>query len=72
MDLFEPTIRCPLRAAVEFISLDWIYDIDASKDADGIEALSNDSEAPSDGRVALSVDWEAQIVLSIPTVIYQK
>jgi len=55
MDLFEPTIRCPLRA-VEFISLDWIYDIDASKDADGIEALSNDSEAPSDGRVALSVD----------------
>ena len=64
MDLFEPTIRCPLRAAVE-LSLDWIYDVlDASKDATVVEALSDDSEALSDGRVALSVDREAQTELS--------
>ena len=87
MDLFEPTILCPLRA-VE-LSLD---DVDACKDADDREVLSDDRELMSDDRVALSespssidsisdaivrtaslVTFELNpIMLSLPTVIYQE
>ena len=56
MDLFEPTIFCPLRA-VE-LSLDWMYDVDACKGADdrGIPVLSDDREVLSDARGVLSDD----------------
>lgn len=88
MDLFEPTILCPLRA-VE-LSLDLIHDVDACKDADDREALSDEREVLSNDREALSeshssIDSDAivrtasivtieliSIVLRIPTVIYQE
>lgn len=83
MDLFEPTILCPLRA-VE-LSLDLIYVVDACKDTDDWEALSDDREAlselpsPIDSisdaivRTASLLTSELNlIVLSIPTIIYQE
>jgi hypothetical protein len=54
MDLFEPTILCPLRA-VE-LSLDWIYDEDACKGADDRGVLSDDREVLSDAREVQSDD----------------
>jgi len=54
MDLFEPTILCPLRAVEQ--SLDWIYDVDAFKGADDRGILSDDREELSDDRGVLSDD----------------
>ena len=87
MDLFEPTILCPLRA-VE-LSLE---DVDACKGADDREVLSDDRGLMSDDRVALSESPSSidsisdaivrtaslltielnPIVLSLPTVINQE
>lgn len=57
MDLFDPTILCPLRA-VE-LSLDWIYDVDDCKDVDAVETLSDDRELLPDDRGASSDDRKA-------------
>ena len=54
MDLFEPTILCPLRA-VE-LSLDWIYDVDACKGADDRGLVSDDRGVLPDDRGVLSDD----------------
>ncbi len=56
MDLFEPTILCPLRAVEQ--SLDWIYDADAFKGADDRGVVSDDREELSDDRGVLSNDRE--------------
>ena len=54
MDLFEPTILCPLRAVEQ--SLDWIYDVDACKGADDKGLVSDDRGVLSDDRGVLSDD----------------
>ena len=54
MDLFEPTILCPLRAVEQ--SLDWIYDVDACKGADDTGVVSDDTGVLPDDRGVLSDD----------------
>jgi hypothetical protein len=56
MDLFEPTILCPLRPVEQ--SLDWIYDVDAFKGADDRGILSDDREVLPDDREVQSDDRE--------------